>query len=63
MICFKDRSFCAESAQCGNTECPSRWNEDLAYSAKRWWGSDNAPVAFQSMKERCGKFMEVSDAG
>ena len=58
MICFQDRSFCAESDQCDNDRCGSRWTPELRQQAVKWWGGDDAPVAFMSMKDTCGKFKE-----
>ena len=58
MICFRDQSFCAESAECANTECRRKWTDELAYQANRWWGGEDAPVAFMPMRETCGKFIK-----
>lgn len=44
MISFMDTTFCA-SPDCKG-ECGRQWTPDLAAKAKRWWGSDDAPVAF-----------------
>ena len=30
MICFRDQSYCAESAECANTECNRKWTDKLA---------------------------------
>ena len=62
MICFRDQSFCMESKQCGNTECPDRWTPELQAAAVRWWGFENAPVAFMPMKDKCNEFVEKHDA-
>ena len=61
MICFRDQSFCAESAGCANTECNSKWTDELAYQANRWWGGEGAPVAFMPMRETCGKFIKLGE--
>ena len=61
MICFRDQSFCAESAECANTECDRKWTDELAYQANRWWGGEGAPVAFMPMRETCGKFIKLGE--
>ena len=62
MICFRDQSFCLESKQCGNTGCHARWTQELSIAAARWWGAEDAPVAFMPMKDKCNEFMEKHDA-
>ena len=58
MLCFRDQAYCAESSECANTDCRRKWTDELQRQATRWWGGEDAPVAFMSMRETCGKFEE-----
>ena len=53
MICYRDRSFCADQAQCATTEC------DLRYTARDEKANTcNLLVSMISFKATCGKFEE-----
>lgn len=57
MICFRDMSFCADAEECANAQgCHRYFNAEQQSAAKRWWGGDDAPVAFMSFKETCEFF-------
>ena len=51
MICFKDMTFCG--ATCANHSCDSKFTKNDEIEAIRWWGNDNAPVAYADMSEGC----------
>lgn len=56
MICYRDRSFCADQDQCATTECDRRYTA-LDEKANTY----NLPVAMTSFKVTCGKFEEKKD--
>lgn len=57
MICFRDTTFCADSDRCANSECGRRFTDQDSKDAIAWWGSDEAPIAWSSFKDDCGKFL------
>lgn len=59
MMCFRDQSFCSDSAQCATKECSVKWTSEQQAAARKWWGDDGAPVAFTSKKDTCGKWEEL----
>lgn len=59
MMCFKDMTFCANSDECGNTDCPRKFTDKDRQDAIAWWGSDEVPIAWSDFKDDCGKFVEV----
>jgi hypothetical protein len=42
-MCYKDMTFCA-SPNCQN-KCGRKLTKEVQEGAKRWWGSDDAPIA------------------
>lgn len=54
MLCFHDMSFC--SSDCRNKDCRRFFSPKLREEAKRWWGSDDAPVAFSDFSGGCDKY-------
>lgn len=54
MICYKDMTFC--SSNCVNTACSRHYGPEQREGAKRWWGSDDAPVAFSDFSDRCDSY-------
>lgn len=42
MMCFKDMTFC-DNKECV-AKCDRRLTDKILEAAKRWWGSDKAPV-------------------
>lgn len=56
MICFRDRTFC--NSDCRNTECPRHFGPDDKASAERWWGSDEAPVAWADFSKDCEDYQK-----
>lgn len=56
MICYRDRSFCADQAQCATTEC------DRRYTARDEKANTcNLPVSMVSFRSTCEKFEEKKD--
>lgn len=56
MICFKDMTFC--SWPCANMDCPRQFTEADNQAAIKWWGSDEAPVAFADFHETCPDYIQ-----
>lgn len=56
---YRGKTFCASSPQCANTECDRHFGDAARAAARRWWGSDDAPVAFQDYRPECGEFRPV----
>ena len=54
MICYKDMTFCL--SDCKNAYCERHWTAEKSESARRWWGGDNAPVAFSDFSKRCDEY-------
>lgn len=54
MICYKDMTFCL--SDCKNAYCERHWTAEKSESARRWWGGDNAPVAFSDFSKRCEEY-------
>lgn len=55
MMCYLDKTFCA-SKNCQN-ECGRKFTAEDAIAAKKWWGSDQYPVAYSHF---CGEDDEVN---
>lgn len=59
MIHYRDMTFCMDADKCANHESCRRWfSPHQSEMAKKWWGSDDYPVAFSPFKETCGEFEE-----
>lgn len=43
MICYRDMTFCV-SPKCKN-KCGRKLTAKIRKDARKWWGSDNAPIA------------------
>lgn len=56
MLCFRDMTFC--SAKCVNVLCRRYFGDAERQAAKRWWGGDDAPVAFHDFGGNCKDRME-----
>lgn len=54
MICFRDMTFC--SSDCTNALCHRHFGPDERQASIRWWGSDEAPVAFSDFSNRCDEY-------
>ena len=53
MVCFRDMTFCSYYKKCKNGNCCDRsLTDEVRENAKKWWNSDNAPIAI---------FMECPD--
>lgn len=51
MICYRDMTFCA--SDCTNTACHRHFGPEDSAAARRWWGSDDAPVSFAYFSADC----------
>jgi hypothetical protein len=56
MMSFRDMSFCG--SDCVNHECSRHFGEPEKAAAKRWWGGDDAPVAFMDFSANCPDYKE-----
>ena len=56
MICFKDMTFC--KSECKNTKCDRKLTDKVWSDAKKWWGSDEAPVAITDYSGDCEHFIK-----
>lgn len=54
MICFRDRTFC--SSDCVNALCFRHFDDEDRAEAHRWWGSDEAPIAFTDFSSACDSY-------
>lgn len=56
MICYRDTTFCANE----HCTCPPhrRLTDEVRAAARRWWGGDNAPIAYADL---CGGKEPVSE--
>lgn len=53
MMCFRDMTFC-EAKDCKHFDnCKRALTEEVQASAKKWWGSDDAPIMVYSEKIKC----------
>jgi hypothetical protein len=59
MICFRDRTFC--QSDCTNTGCFRHFGPDDREDAIRWWGSDEAPIAFSDFSGSCEAYIRPED--
>ena len=60
MICYKDKAFCS-STECVNKECHRFLSLEVLEGARKWWGSDGAPIASSDFHEGCSGFVRGSD--
>lgn len=51
MICFRDMTFC--KSDCINTECGRHYGDDDREAAIKWWGGEDAPIAFSDFSKTC----------
>jgi len=52
MMCFADKTFCP-FLECKNTACNRRLTAEVKAAAKRWFGSDDAPISYYAEKPDC----------
>jgi hypothetical protein len=51
-MCYKDKTFCI--AECKPKEpCPHQLTKQVELDAKRWWGSDKAPIMIADLSKDC----------
>jgi hypothetical protein len=53
MICYRDRTYCG-SPNCEN-KCGRKLTDEVKEGAKKWWGSDNAPIAISNFCDEKGE--------
>jgi hypothetical protein len=54
MLCFRDKSFC--SADCSSYSCDRKFTNKDKVEAERWWGGEDAPVAFMDFSKDCSDY-------
>jgi len=53
MICFRDKTFCAD-IDCVKFEvCPKAFTEKEKIASIEWWGSKDAPISFYRYRLDC----------
>ena len=54
MICYQDKTFCPFYSECESGEsCDRALNKKIIDCAKKWWGSDGAPIMQFAEKPEC----------
>lgn len=54
MICYLDMTFCKHWKDCKNApSCHRPLTPDVIEAARKWWGSDNVPIAVFSDQPNC----------
>ena len=56
MMGYKDRTFCA-SPNCQN-KCGRQLTQEIRDGARKWWGSDDAPIAVGNFCDDEGEVIE-----
>jgi hypothetical protein len=51
---FRDMTFCG--SDCTNAACRRRFGPDDRDAARKWWGSDGAPVAMSDFSPNCDDY-------
>ena len=52
MICYKDKTFCKAWKQCKEGDsCPLALTKEVIEDAKRWWGTQNPPIACTEIRD------------
>lgn len=57
MISYKDMTFC--TAMCGNHLCNRMMTVQVELDARKWWGSEDAPIAMADFSKECRDFMPL----
>lgn len=61
MMCYKDKTWCSHSRDCGNATCDRNFTEEEREKAIVWWGEASFPIAMADFKtEDCG-FINVEN--
>lgn len=60
MISYKDKTFCLASTNgtCKNDKCWRFFSDEERANSIKWWGSDDAPVAFCDFSKDCEDLVE-----
>ena len=62
MICYKDMAFCSDGQNCSaRIGCDRFFGYEEREKAVKWWGGNDAPVAFMNFAATCKRRKE-SDA-
>lgn len=60
MLCYRDRTYCNFSCNCKHeSTCNRALTADVLAAAKKWWGSNDAPICMYVDKPKC--FEEKED--
>lgn len=51
---FRDMTFCG--SDCTRSTCRRHFGPDDRAAARKWWGSDNAPVAMCDYSPNCDDY-------
>lgn len=56
MMCYRDRTYCTFYETCKDGDgCDRALTPEVVSDAKKWWGNDNAPIAYYGDKPECHK--------
>lgn len=55
-LCYKDQTFCA--SDCKNDTCFRHFTDETHEAARKWWGGDNAPIAFSDFSKTCPEYVK-----
>ena len=53
MICYRDMTFCDFKDCSGFSECHRAMTDKVVLEAKKWWGSEDFPIARFMNKPDC----------
>ena len=54
VICYRDMTFCPYYEGCKNAhDCNRALTPEVREAARKWWGSDEAPIAVFTDKPNC----------
>ena len=60
MICYRDMTFC--DSDCTNRACRRHFGPDDGAAAIRWWGGEDAPVAWADFTGDCPDYVPPNAA-
>lgn len=59
---YRDRSYCsAFGVTCSTAECNRAVTPTVLASARKWWGSDDAPIAYTDLSAGCPSQRPVAE--
>ena len=59
MMCYKDMTFCR--SDCTNTKCFRNFTDTIREDAIKWWGSEDAPIAFADFSSSCDDYIPLKE--